>query len=159
MCKKSESDSCCCVVVVVVMVLSRTRWVLLVVWCLPHGATTRQTVLGGREAAPAPPPPAAPLLPPFSAFPQSEPGRAGMWSLVIVILQPSNLTHHLHHTHQENQQASDVLAETPCRSRDSNCAAHYKSVSQCELPTPSGISSLSSLPPTNLFSLFLLCSL
>ena len=106
----------------------------------------------GREAAPGPPPP-------FSAFPQSEPGRAGMWSLVIVILQPSNLTHHLHHTHQENQQASDVLAETPCRSRDSNCAAHYKSVSQCELPTPSGISSLSSLPPTNLFSLFLLCSL
>ena len=106
----------------------------------------------GREAAPGPPTP-------FSAFPQSEPGRAGMWSLVIVILQPSNLTHHLHHTHQENQQASDVLAETPCRSRDSNCAAHYKSVSQCELPTPSGISSLSSLPPTNLFSLFLLCSL
>ena len=37
--------------------------------------------------------------------------------------------------------AADLGPGPPSRSRDSNCVAHYKSVSQCELPTPNGISS------------------
>ena len=76
------------------------------------------------EAAPDPPPPQT--LPPFSAFPQSQPGRAGRRSQCN--LPPPS--------------TSPRDPTPPSRFRDSNCGAHYKSVSQCELPTPNGTSSI-----------------